>query len=70
MGNLTEKQREVLGIIQDFITVKGISPTVREIADRCGIKSTSTVHGYLKRLEREGYISKIKESPRSIKVNV
>ncbi len=67
---ITEKKREVLGIIQDYITVRGISPTVREIADKCGIKSTSTIHGYLKRLEKEGFISKVDGSPRSIKVNL
>ncbi len=70
MEKLTERQREVLGIIKDYITTNKIAPTVREICDSCGIKSTSTIHGYLIRLEKEGYISRLKDCPRSIRVNI
>ena len=47
---------------------KGFSPTVREIGEAIGLKSTSSVHIYLKRLEEWGYIIRKNECPRAIKV--
>ena len=47
---------------------KGYSPTVREIGESVGLKSTSSVHIYLKRLEERGYIVRRSECPRAIKV--
>ena len=52
---MTEKQREILLIIDEYIKKEGISPTVRELCDITGLKFTSTVHGYIKRLQKEGY---------------
>jgi SOS-response transcriptional repressor LexA len=65
---LTNKQKEVLELIGIYIKEQGYSPTVRELASLCGIKSTSTMHGYLERLEKQGYISKHETLPRTIKV--
>ena len=57
MKPLNEKQQRVLAFVKERLG-DGIPPTVREICDACGIKSTSTVHAYLKRLEEEGYIDR------------
>lgn len=65
---MTEKQHEILLIIDEYIKKEGISPTVREICDIAGLKSSSTVHGYIKRLQKQGYIQMIKGSPRSMRV--
>lgn len=65
---LTDKQKEVLELIEIYIKEQGYSPTVRELMHLCGFKSTSTMHGYLNRLEEKGYISRCKISPRTIKV--
>jgi SOS-response transcriptional repressor LexA len=65
---LTKKQIEVLKAIEGYIKENEISPTVREVADLIGIKSTSTAQGYINRLKVKGYISNIKESPRSIRI--
>lgn len=65
---MTERQKEILGTIIKYIEREGISPTVRELCDITGIKSTSTIHGYIKRLQNQGYIEMIKGSPRSIRV--
>ncbi|WP_182101729.1 LexA family protein [Niallia taxi] len=61
------KRREaILLCIKKNIEVNGYPPTVREIADEVGLSSTSTVHGHLDRLEREGYIKRDPNKPRTI----
>lgn len=62
----TDKQIEILKIIKKYVDENKIAPTVREICDLSGLKSTSTVHGYLTKLEEQGYIQKKDNSPRSI----
>ena len=57
MKPLNEKQQKVLTFVKERLG-DGIPPTVREIGEATGIKSTSTVHAYLKRLEDEGYIDR------------
>ncbi len=57
MKPLNEKQQKVLTFVKERLG-DGIPPTVREICEATGIKSTSTVHAYLKRLEDEGYIDR------------
>lgn len=65
---MTGKQKEILTTINKYIEREGISPTVRELCNITGIKSTSTIHGYIKRLQNQGYIEMIKGSPRSMRV--
>lgn len=45
-----------------------IPPTVREICEATGIKSTSTVHSVLASLEANGYIERDAKSSRSIRL--
>ena len=54
--SITNKQKKVLEFIKKELQSKGYPPSVREICNGVGIKSTSTVHAYLERLEKEGYI--------------
>ncbi len=67
MGELTKKQKAVLAFLQERAK-DGLPPTVREICTAAGIKSTSTVHAYLKTLEDEGYISRQSGLNRAIRV--
>ncbi len=67
MGELTKKQQAVLAFLQERAQ-DGLPPTVREICTAAGIKSTSTVHAYLKTLEDEGYISRQSGLNRAIRV--
>ncbi len=67
MGELTKKQKAVLDFLQERAQ-DGLPPTVREICTAAGIKSTSTVHAYLKTLEDEGYISRQSGLNRAIRV--
>lgn len=68
MKELSVKQKYVLKVIQEYIDKNGISPTVRELADIMHLKSTSTMQGYIRRLEQEGYIKKHATMPRTIRV--
>ena len=65
---LTFKQKVLLDLIDLFISEHGYPPTVRELAKLFGIKSTSTMQGYLDRLETQGYISRHETLPRTIKI--
>lgn len=64
---LNEKQQKVLEFLRERAQ-EGLPPTVREICAAAGIKSTSTVHAYLKMLENEGYISRQTGLNRAIKL--
>lgn len=55
MKELTPRQRETLAWVKAFIHDHGMPPTVREIGDAFGIKSSSVFH-LLKELERKRYL--------------
>lgn len=65
---LTKREKEILKAINSYVNANGISPTVRNIYDLVGLRSSSTVHAYLNRLEIEGFITKMDIIPRSIKI--
>ena len=58
MQPLTRKEKEVYDYICATLEENGYSPSVRDIRDNLGIKSTSTVHSYINKLEEKGYIRK------------
>src|SRR5574337_338071 len=53
---LTDRQREVYDFIQDRIRAWGYPPTIREIGEHLGIRSTNGVADHLKALKRKGYL--------------
>ena len=57
-NNLTDREREIYNYILNAIKNEGYSPSVRDICNALNMKSTSTVHTYLERLERKGMIQK------------
>lgn len=63
-----DKQQQILNFIRKQIEEVGYPPTVREICDAVGLNSPSTVHGYLKRLEKNGHIEKSQGSSRGIRL--
>ncbi len=66
---LKSKTREdMLRFIRDFRETNGYSPSVREIAEHCAIKSTSVVQHHLQHLQKEGTITKGRERFRSIRI--
>lgn len=62
------KQQQILDFVNSQVEEKGYPPSVREICSAVGFKSTSTVHGYLQKLEKNGLILKDPTKPRALKV--
>ena len=67
-GRITQKQQEILNYIKAVILKKGYPPSVREICDAVGLKSTSSVHSHLETLERNGFIRRDPSKPRTIEI--
>ncbi len=55
---LTQRQREILDFITASIDGRGYPPTLREIGEYFGIRSTNGVNDHLKALEKKGYITR------------
>src|SRR5215211_3679515 len=53
---LTERQREILDYITSSISDRGYPPTLREIGEHFGIRSTNGVNDHLKALEKKGHL--------------
>ncbi|MGI6202515.1 MAG: transcriptional repressor LexA [Eubacteriales bacterium] len=68
MQQLQGKERAIYEYIIDVIRREGYSPSVRDIQKALQIKSTSTVHTYLAKLERKGYIQKEAGKSRTLRV--
>ena len=63
---VSKKQEEILNYIDKTIRSNGYSPTVREICQAVGLKSTSTVQYHLKKLIDLGFLNKSENISRSI----
>ena len=66
--DLSSSQQKIYEYILSETEQKGYPPSVREICAAVGLKSTSTVHGHLKRLESRGYIRRDLTKPRAIEI--
>jgi repressor LexA len=53
---ISERQRDILNFIREFLNERGYPPTIRDIVEGCHISSTSVVDYNLRILEREGYL--------------
>ena len=68
MAYLTDKDYEILEFIKEELIKNGFPPSVREICDKVGLKSTATIHARLRKLEEHGKIVRDSSKNRSIKV--
>lgn len=68
MRDASEKKMQILDFIRREIDDKSYPPSVREICLAVGLKSTSTVHAHLNRLEEEGYIRRDATKPRALEL--
>lgn len=66
---LTEREREIYEFILNAIRNEGYAPSVRDICNALNMKSTSTVHTYLARLEQKGFIQKDAGKSRTLRVD-
>ena len=67
-GKISEKQSMILEYIKKEILSRGYPPSVREICNAVGLKSTSSVHAHLESLEKNGYIHRDPTKPRAIEI--
>ncbi|MBR6390869.1 MAG: transcriptional repressor LexA [Lachnospiraceae bacterium] len=67
-GKISAKQQQILEYIKEEILKRGYPPAVREICEAVNLKSTSTVHAHLERLEKNGYIRRDPTKPRAIEI--
>ena len=68
MGDGKDKQSEIYEFLKAYTENKGYPPSVREICEAVSLKSTSTVHGHLKRLEKKGLIKRDPSKPRALEI--
>lgn len=68
MNNLTEKQNAIFEYIKDKISQTGVAPSVREIGEAVGLRSTSSVQYNLNALEEAGYIKRDANLKRTIRI--
>ncbi len=65
---LTDRQREILELIKVTVATRGYPPSVREIGERLGLRSPSTVHSHLSTLVAGGFLRRDPSKPRAIEV--
>ena len=65
---LSESQEKILNFIKESMQIKGYPPSVREVCNALGFKSTATVYEHFKTLEKKGYIKRDRSKPRAIEV--
>lgn len=68
MLKLSNPQQAIYDYIKSFQETHGYPPSVREICNAVGLRSTSTVHGHLERLEKKGLIRRDPTKPRAIEL--
>ena len=65
---LTDRQRQILLLIDSQTRQRGFPPSVREIGEAVGLTSPSTVHAHLSTLQKLGYLRRDPSKPRAIEV--
>ncbi|MBP1148788.1 transcriptional repressor LexA [Methylocaldum sp. RMAD-M] len=68
MKNTTPRQQEILDHIRQTLRQSGVPPTIAEIADALGLKSTNAVRGHLQALARKGLIELMPSLARGIRL--
>ncbi len=66
--DLTGTQIAIFDYIKESYLAKGYCPSVREIVENVGLKSTSSVHYQLKKLEEKGYLRRDPSLPRAMEL--
>jgi repressor LexA len=68
MQGLTKRQEQTLDFIRSSIEDRGYPPTLREIGEHMGIRSTNGVNDHLRALERKGYLTREDMKSRALKL--
>jgi repressor LexA len=65
---LTPRQQRVLTVIRESLLDRGYPPSMREIGEKVGLTSSSSVAHQLRTLEEKGYIKRDPNRPRALSV--
>ncbi len=65
---LTPRQQRVLTVIKESIEARGYPPSMREIGERVGLTSSSSVAHQLRTLEEKGFLKRDPHRPRALSV--
>src|SRR5213594_575774 len=65
---LTGRQQEIWDFLVDYVDRHGYPPTVREVGEKVGLASPSTVHAHLANLERAGLLRRDPAKPRALEL--
>jgi repressor LexA len=68
MRELTPRQRQILEMIQEFISETGMPPTRAEIASELGFKSANAAEEHLRALQRKGVLELLPGASRGIQL--
>lgn len=68
MQGLTKRQAQTLDYIRKSIEERGYPPTLREIGQHMGIRSTNGVNDHLRALERKGYLRREDMKSRALRL--
>ncbi|GGM84371.1 transcriptional repressor LexA [Dactylosporangium sucinum] len=66
VGEISERQRDILAVIQAWVDEHGYPPTVREIGAAVGLGSPSSVAHHLRALEQRGLLRRAARGPRAV----
>ncbi len=66
--DLNQKQIQIINFLKQEVLKKGYPPAIREICEAVQLKSTSTVHSHLTKLEQKGYIKRDPSKNRAIEI--
>jgi len=68
VDHLTERQERIVRCIREWITDHGEAPTVQEIREQVGLRSSGSVHYQLTQCEEKGAIVRDARKPRGIRL--
>lgn len=69
MKKLTARQEEILSFIENYEWRNRYWPSIREIQEKFGFKSTNAVMGHLRALERKGMLERIPGQARTFRIH-
>ncbi|MEK3955356.1 LexA family protein [Psychrobacillus sp. FSL K6-1464] len=65
---MNKRQLQIYEYIKIFLAENKYSPSMREVGIAVGLKSSSTIHGHLETMRKNGYIDFINSSPRTLQI--
>ncbi len=66
MNNLTQRQKEILEFVAEYIKENGMSPSFNEIKDKFGLSALSTVHEHITELVDKGFLRRDERKERGL----